>query len=138
MILYAGGHFSRLCFEEGAGVYADLMRFLVRIRGALTPPPRMDEPVTKMPLGGETGEQTDIAPCTAVVVCVVHAPSCPEDAETYAETYARRCPQVWTCLFKKLSDVERLSRACAHKVQVNNSWPPLRKKRDEFTPVKRR
>ena len=48
-----GGHFSRLCFDEGAGVYADLMRFLVRIRGALTPPPRMDEPVTKIPLGGD-------------------------------------------------------------------------------------
>ena len=47
-----GGHFSRLCFEEGACVYADLMRFLVRMRGALTPPPRMDEPVTKIPLGG--------------------------------------------------------------------------------------
>ena len=26
------------------------MRFLVRIRGALTPPPRMDVPVMKMPL----------------------------------------------------------------------------------------
>ena len=51
-----GGHFSRLCFEEGTGVYADLMRFLVRIRGALTPPPRMDEPVTKMPLGGKTDD----------------------------------------------------------------------------------
>lgn len=27
------------------------MRFLVRIRGARTPPPRIDEPVMKMPLG---------------------------------------------------------------------------------------
>jgi hypothetical protein len=26
------------------------MRFLVRMRGALTPPPRMDEPVMRMPL----------------------------------------------------------------------------------------
>jgi hypothetical protein len=26
------------------------IRFLVRIRGARTPPPRMDEPVMKMPL----------------------------------------------------------------------------------------
>ena len=57
MILCAGGHFSRLCFEEGAGVYADLMRFLVRIRGALTPPPRMDEPVTNMPLGRDTDDE---------------------------------------------------------------------------------
>lgn len=29
---------------------AHLIRFLVRIRGALTPPPRMDEPVMNMPL----------------------------------------------------------------------------------------
>ena len=27
-----------------------LIKFLVRIRGALTPPPRMDAPVTKIPL----------------------------------------------------------------------------------------
>ena len=27
-----------------------LMRFLVVIRGARTPPPRIEEPVTKMPL----------------------------------------------------------------------------------------
>jgi hypothetical protein len=26
------------------------MRFLVRMRGALTPPPRIDEPVIKIPL----------------------------------------------------------------------------------------
>jgi hypothetical protein len=26
------------------------MRFFVRMRGALTPPPRMDEPVMKIPL----------------------------------------------------------------------------------------
>lgn len=37
------------------------MRFLVLIRGALTPPPRIDDPVTKIPLrcrtraGGEVG-----------------------------------------------------------------------------------
>ena len=31
-------------------ILADLMRFLVRIRGARTPPPMMDEPVTKIPL----------------------------------------------------------------------------------------
>jgi hypothetical protein len=84
-----GGHFSRLCFEEGTGVYADLMGFLIRMRGVLT---------------------NEIAP------------SRPKDAKSYAGTYPRRCPQVWTCLFKELADVERLSRACAHKVQVNNSW----------------
>lgn len=31
-------------------VGAYLIRFLVLMRGALTPPPRMDEPVTKIPL----------------------------------------------------------------------------------------
>jgi hypothetical protein len=30
------------------------MRFLVRMRGALTPPPRMDEPVMKMPHAAPT------------------------------------------------------------------------------------
>ena len=36
----------------------DLMRFLVRIRGARTPPPRIDEPVTKIPLRlGSINEQ---------------------------------------------------------------------------------
>lgn len=28
----------------------DLIRFFVRIRGARTPPPRMEEPVTQIPL----------------------------------------------------------------------------------------
>jgi hypothetical protein len=32
------------------------MRFLVRIRGARTPPPRMDEPVTKIPLRSCTNQ----------------------------------------------------------------------------------
>lgn len=31
-------------------VTTDLIRFFVLIRGALTPPPRMDAPVTKIPL----------------------------------------------------------------------------------------
>jgi hypothetical protein len=128
MILYAGDTLAGLCSEEGAGVYADLMRFLVRMRGALTPPPRMDEPVTKMHLeetDDEMSEQTKSRYAQRWWwLCVVHAPSCSEDAESYAETYARQCPQVWTCLFEELpvADDERLSRACAHKIQVNNSW----------------
>lgn len=33
------------------------MRFLVRMRGALTPPPRMDAPVTKIPLSKGLGQR---------------------------------------------------------------------------------
>jgi hypothetical protein len=77
----------------------------------------------------------------------VLAPSCPEDAESYAETDSRRCPQVWTCLFEELTDVERLSRACAPKYKSVKRVEQLRvlfylfeKKglRYEFAPVKRR
>lgn len=32
----------------------DLIKFLVLIRGARTPPPRMDEPVMKIPLGQQS------------------------------------------------------------------------------------
>ena len=120
MILYAvGRHFSRLCFEEGVTVYADLIRFLVRMRGALTPPPRMDEPVTKMPLGWRQTDEDELNRLNrALWLYVIHAPSCSEDTESYAETYTRRCPQVWTRLFKEPANVERLSRACAaHKVK---------------------
>jgi hypothetical protein len=35
---------------EGAEGETDLMRFLVVILGVRTPPPRIDEPVTKIPL----------------------------------------------------------------------------------------
>lgn len=33
------------------------MRFLVRMRGALTPPPRMEEPVMKMPHAAPTTDR---------------------------------------------------------------------------------
>ena len=48
-----GGDLMSCNFGDEEGVFADLMRFLVRMRGALTPPPRMDAPVTKMPLERE-------------------------------------------------------------------------------------
>ena len=52
-MLHAEAFQSTRDFGDEAGVCADLMRFLVRMRGALTPPPRMDAPVTKMPLERE-------------------------------------------------------------------------------------
>jgi hypothetical protein len=58
------------------------MRFLVLIRGALTPPPMMDEPVMRMPLGRSAvacdGEES--APCGA------------DDGQADAETDAHGCP----------------------------------------------
>lgn len=38
------------------------MRFLVRMRGALTPPPRMDEPVKKIPL-----EEGEVSPAILIL-----------------------------------------------------------------------
>jgi hypothetical protein len=71
----------------------------------------------------------------AIISCVAHAPSCPEDAESYAKTYAHRCPQVRTCLFEEPADIERLSRAWApqttSKLKVNNLAPVERKKRSD-------
>lgn len=75
----------------GEGAKYDI-RFLVRIRGAFTPPPRMDVPVIKMPLVivshlGWIG----IAPCSAY------------DGKTYVEAYAEKTPRIWTCFSKKFS-----------------------------------
>ena len=54
LLMYVGDNFSPVVLRRKEQVdYADLMRFLVRMRGALTPPPRMDEPVTKIPLRGD-------------------------------------------------------------------------------------
>ena len=66
-------------FGDKAGVCADLMRFLVRMRGALTPPPRMDAPVTKIPLEREHPISKHRTRDARRLVAVL-APSCPEDA----------------------------------------------------------
>ena len=44
-----------------AGKWTDLMRFLVRILGARTPPPRIEDPVRKMPLCQFAGMSLDSA-----------------------------------------------------------------------------
>ena len=74
-------------FEEGArggvlemGEYD--IRFLVRIRGAFTPPPRMDVPVIKIPL--EFNKQLRRGVRTI--------PCCSDDRETYVKSYAEKTP----------------------------------------------
>jgi hypothetical protein len=82
---------SELAFSSS--VATDLMRFLVRIRGARTPPPRMDEPVTKIPLRLYQPMSTKEHKTRTYGVL---APSCSKNAESYAETDARRRPHVRT------------------------------------------
>jgi hypothetical protein len=42
------------------------MRFLVRMRGALTPAPRMDEPVMNIPLARNVSDGKRVPCCVAV------------------------------------------------------------------------
>jgi len=75
--------------EGHSSVVADLMRFLVRMRGARTPPPMMEEPVRKIPL--QCNEHQKRSEKTKRPI-----PPCSEDAESYAETDACRRPHVRT------------------------------------------
>jgi hypothetical protein len=103
---------------------AHLMRFFVRMRGARTPPPRMDAPVTKMPLRAASA-----GPRAAVETS---APGGARDAEPEVEADARRGPRVRRRLLEEAPDVERLARACAARRQ-----PPRRLRSTCGAPVRR-
>ena len=81
---------------------AYLIKFLVRILGARTPPPRMEEPVMKIPL--RSGSQQDGKLSEAM-----HVPSGTQNAETYTETDPSRRPRIRACLLQEATDVERLT-----------------------------
>lgn len=78
------------------------IRFLVRIRGALTPPPRMDEPVMKMPL--RTFE------CyydpEELALMLESVPGSPNDGQSDAERDAQVCPCVRRDGFEECADLE--------------------------------
>jgi hypothetical protein len=84
------------------------IRFLVRMRGALTPPPRMEEPVMKMPLieSGCQQEAKLTRPRTNW-----HIPCCANHRESYAEGDAQVCPRVRRDGFEEGADLDvRVSR----------------------------
>ena len=78
---------------------AYLIKFLVRIRGARTPPPRMEEPVMKIPLrtGGQLRGKLTGTTC---------APSGTQYAESNTATYSRRGPRIRTRLLQEAAEVE--------------------------------
>jgi hypothetical protein len=75
------------------------IRFLVRIRGARTPPPRMDEPVMKIPLRTPRGYY-GIRRQKGCLVAYHAAPTTdspmqsamPRSAHAYGETDSRKAP----------------------------------------------
>jgi hypothetical protein len=73
------------------------IRFLVRIRGALTPPPTIETPVVQMPL-----------PVSAPTPTLLYAdvPCGSYDGEADAQRDAQTRPCVWRNGFEELSDLE--------------------------------
>ena len=82
------------------------MRFLVRMRGARTPAPRIDEPVMKMPLYGV--HRVNSWPCDWTRIGFIyhaapttdnpiHSPI-PRSAQTYGDIDSRKAP---TCLLRR-------------------------------------
>lgn len=88
-----------------------LIRFFVRIRGARTPPPRIDDPVTKIPLQQEAtlGHATESQENQSF-----DEPACTENTKAYAETNPNHCPRVRTGLLKEAANIEdlRVARSC--------------------------
>jgi hypothetical protein len=76
------------------------IRFLVRIRGALTPPPRMDDPVMKIPLSVRTSSYHQSSRQRKGNVPYQAAPTTespihmamPRSAHAYGETDSRKAP----------------------------------------------
>lgn len=85
------------------------IKFLVRIRGARTPPPTIEEPVMKIPLNAET------PPSARLFVLhvsdkeseVVFVPCCPYDRETNAERDTQACPSDGGYRFEKGADLAK-------------------------------
>jgi hypothetical protein len=81
---------------------AYLMKFLVVIRGALTPPPRIDVPVVKIPL--VCMNAMVICSCARRITRLV--PSRTKHTQPYTQSNTHRTPCVRTGLFQELEDIE--------------------------------
>lgn len=80
------------------------IKFLVLILGARTPPPKMDAPVTKIPL------RPHISPfILSLSFHRSNSPCCAGHAETDAEADTDQCPCIRRGLCEKVADVECLS-----------------------------
>ena len=86
-----------------------LIRFLVLIRGALTPPPRIEAPVTKIPLHEML---TNVTHQDAID----YAPTSTQYTQPNTKTNSNRSPHEWTCLLQELANIESLSRACKENI----------------------
>jgi hypothetical protein len=75
------------------------IKFFVRIRGALTPPPRMDTPVVQIPLSSRVRE--------VPLRNSEDVPSGAYDGQANTERDAQTSPCVWRDCFEELSDLQR-------------------------------
>lgn len=88
------------------------MRFFVRILGARTPPPKMDEPVMKMPLQAPPPPNRIRILLSATFQTKKEksgkgVPSCSEDGEADAQADTHQRPEVGRRLLEEPTGVER-------------------------------
>ena len=81
-----------------------LIKFLVLIRGALTPPPSIEAPVTKIPLH-------EMSTNMVYKNGIDYAPTSTQYTQPDTKTNSNCSPHEWTCLLQELADIESLSRA---------------------------
>ena len=82
-----------------------LIKFLVLIRGVRTPPPRIEDPVKKMPLQ-ETMHVSRRAGVEYKCPSTSDVPSSSEDTQTDTKTDSERAPDERTRFFEKATDIE--------------------------------
>lgn len=89
--------------EVARMVVTYLIKFLVLIRGVRTPPPRIEDPVKKMPLQ----ETMHVSRRAGVEYkCTSDVPSSSEDTQTDTKTDSERAPDERTRFFEKATDIE--------------------------------
>jgi hypothetical protein len=91
--------------EAARRVLPYLIRFLVLIRGVRTPPPRIEDPVKKMPLQ-ETMNVSRRAHVECKCPSTNDVPTSSEDTQTDTKTDSERAPEERTRFFEKATDIE--------------------------------
>jgi hypothetical protein len=76
------------------------IKFLVRMRGARTPPPRIEEPVMNMPLFRSQTTESENRGASRAIPCRSH------HRKAYTERDAEICPRIWGYGFEEGADLE--------------------------------
>src|SRR5512140_2836217 len=81
------------------------IKFLVRMRGARTPPPRIEEPVMNIPLFRSQTTETENRGAGRAIPCGSH------HREAYTERDTEICPRIWRDGFEEGADLEECEKS---------------------------